>query len=125
MTKNFSACSAGKKYIFIAVELYYSSYIPQFFYAMLAPFILFFITVWIEWRVAVILLCCVPLIPVSIVAVSKCAKLSRRTAGILYRRLDENYGAVMLYNIPLGNPPQGGGLPSLFQSETPSERVWS
>ena len=56
------------------LDLYYSSYIPQFFYAMLAPFILFFITVWIEWRVAVILLCCVPLIPVSIIAVSKYAK---------------------------------------------------
>ena len=56
------------------LDLYYSSYIPQFFYAMLAPFILFGITVGIEWRVAVVLLCCVPLIPVSIVAVSKWAK---------------------------------------------------
>ena len=56
------------------LDLYYSSYIPQFFYAMLAPFILFGITVGIEWRVAVILLCCVPLIPVSIIAVSKYAK---------------------------------------------------
>ena len=56
------------------LELYYSSYIPQFFYAMLTPFILFGITVWIEWRVAVVLLCCVPLIPVSIIAVSKYAK---------------------------------------------------
>lgn len=56
------------------LDLYYSSYIPQFFYAMLAPLILFGITVWIEWRVAVVLLCCVPLIPVSIVAVSKYAK---------------------------------------------------
>ncbi len=56
------------------LDLYFSSYIPQFFYAMLAPFILFGITVWIEWRVAVVLLCCVPLIPVSIIAVSKYAK---------------------------------------------------
>lgn len=56
------------------LDLYYSSYIPQFFYAMIAPFILFGITVWIEWRVAVVLLCCVPLIPVSIIAVSKYAK---------------------------------------------------
>ena len=56
------------------LDLCYSSYIPQFFYAMLAPFILFSITVWIEWRVAVVLLCCVPLIPVSIIAVSKYAK---------------------------------------------------
>ena len=56
------------------LDLYYSTYIPQFFYAMIAPLILFFVTVWIEWRVAVILLCCVPLIPVSFIAVSKYAK---------------------------------------------------
>ena len=56
------------------LDLYYSSYIPQFFYAMLAPVILFGITVWIDWRVALVLLACVPLIPVSIVAVSKYAK---------------------------------------------------
>lgn len=56
------------------LDLYYSSYLPQFFYAMLAPIILFCITVWIDWRVALVLLTCVPLIPVSIVAVSKYAK---------------------------------------------------
>lgn len=56
------------------LDLYYSSYIPQFFYAMLAPFLLFGITVWIQWRVALVLLCCVPLIPVSIIAVSRYAK---------------------------------------------------
>lgn len=56
------------------LDLYYSSYIPQFFYAMIAPLILFVVTVWIEWRVAVVLLCCVPLIPLSIIAVSKYAK---------------------------------------------------
>lgn len=56
------------------LDLYYASYIPQFFYAMLAPLFLFCITVWIDWRVALILLACVPLIPVSIVAVSRYAK---------------------------------------------------
>ena len=56
------------------LDLYYSSYIPQFFYAMLAPLVLFAVTVGLEWRVAVILLCCVPLIPLSIMAVSKYAK---------------------------------------------------
>ncbi len=56
------------------LDLYYSSYIPQFFYAMMAPVILFGITVWIDPRVALVLLACVPLIPVSIVAVSKYAK---------------------------------------------------
>lgn len=56
------------------LDLYYSSYIPQFFYAMLVPVLLFGITVRIQWQVAVVLLCCVPLIPVSIIAVSKYAK---------------------------------------------------
>lgn len=55
------------------LDLYYTSYIPQFFYSMIAPLILFCVTVWIEWRVALILLCCVPLIPISIIAVSKYA----------------------------------------------------
>ncbi len=56
------------------LDLYYSSYIPQFFYAMLAPVILFLITVWIDIPVALVLLICVPLIPASIVAVSRYAK---------------------------------------------------
>ena len=56
------------------LDLYYSSYIPQFFYAMIAPAVLFCITVWIDRPVALVLLACVPLIPVSIVAVSKYAK---------------------------------------------------
>ena len=55
-------------------DLYYSSHLPQFFYAMLAPLLLFAITVGISWRVALVLLCCVPLIPLSIIAVSKWAK---------------------------------------------------
>lgn len=56
------------------LDLYYSTYIPQFFYAMLAPIILFCVSVWIDWRVALVLLACVPLIPLSIIAVSKYAK---------------------------------------------------
>ncbi|MBQ7932711.1 MAG: ABC transporter ATP-binding protein/permease [Clostridia bacterium] len=56
------------------LDLYYSSYIPQFFYAMIAPFLLFGITVGIQWQVALVLLCCVPLIPVSIIVVSRWAK---------------------------------------------------
>lgn len=56
------------------LDLYYSTYIPQFFYAILAPIILFAISVWIDWRVALVLLACVPLIPLSIIAVSKYAK---------------------------------------------------
>ncbi len=56
------------------LDLYYSSYIPQFFYAMICPVLLFAICVGIEWKYATVLLCCVPLIPASIIAVSKYAK---------------------------------------------------
>ena len=56
------------------LDLYYSTYLPQFFFSMLAPIILFCICVGIDWRTSLVLLACVPLIPVSIVAVSKYAK---------------------------------------------------
>ena len=56
------------------LDLYYSTYLPQFFFSMLAPVILFCICVGIDWRTSLVLLACVPLIPVSIVAVSKYAK---------------------------------------------------
>ena len=56
------------------LDLYYSAYIPQFFYAMIAPIILFIVTVRINWAVALVLLACVPLIPMSIIAVSRYAK---------------------------------------------------
>ena len=56
------------------LDLYYSAYIPQFFYAMIAPIILFVVTVRINWAVALVLLACVPLIPMSIIVVSRYAK---------------------------------------------------
>ena len=56
------------------LDLYYSTYFPQFFFSMIAPILLFCICVGIDWRTSLVLLACVPLIPVSIVAVSKYAK---------------------------------------------------
>ena len=56
------------------LDLYYSSYLPQFFFAMIAPVVLFLICVRIDWRTSLVLVACVPLIPVSIVAVSRYAK---------------------------------------------------
>lgn len=55
------------------LDIYYSTYLPQFFYAMIAPFILFAITVNLYWKSALTLILLVPLIPVSIIAVSKYA----------------------------------------------------
>ena len=56
------------------LDTYYSQYLPQFFYSMAAPVLLFAICAPIDWKTALVLLACVPLIPVSIVAVSKYAK---------------------------------------------------
>lgn len=55
------------------LDLYYSTYLPQFFYAMIAPILLFIISAFIDWKFGLVLLACVPLIPLSIVAVSKYA----------------------------------------------------
>lgn len=56
------------------LDIYYSSYLPQFFYSMLAPLLLFLISVFISWKVSIVLLICVPLIPISIILISKYAK---------------------------------------------------
>ncbi|MBP7213701.1 MAG: ABC transporter ATP-binding protein/permease [Anaerolineaceae bacterium] len=56
------------------LDLYYSNYLPQFFFSMIMPLLLFGIAVGIDWRVATVLLACVPVIPLSIVMVSKYAK---------------------------------------------------
>ena len=56
------------------LDIYYSTYLPQFFYAMIAPFILFAVCVFFDWRASLALICLVPFIPASIIAVSKYAK---------------------------------------------------
>lgn len=56
------------------LELYFGKYLPQFFFAMLAPITLFAVLVFVSWKASLVLLICVPLIPLSIVAVQKIAK---------------------------------------------------
>lgn len=56
------------------LEIYFGKYVPQFFYSMLAPITLFVVVGAMSIKVAVVLLVCVPLIPLSIVAVQKFAK---------------------------------------------------
>lgn len=56
------------------IDTYFAKYLPQFFYSLLAPLTLFCLLVGVHARSAIILLCCVPLIPMSIVAVQKFAK---------------------------------------------------
>lgn len=56
------------------LELYFGKYLPQFFYALLAPLTLFAVLSFVSLKASVVLLICVPLIPLSIVAVQKIAK---------------------------------------------------
>ena len=56
------------------LETYFGSYLPQFFYAMLAPLTLFVVLSFVNFPSAIVLLVCVPLIPISIAAVQTWAK---------------------------------------------------
>ncbi len=56
------------------LETYFGAYLPQFFYAMLAPLTLFAYLSFVNLPSAIVLLICVPLIPVAIAAVQTWAK---------------------------------------------------
>ena len=56
------------------LETYFGAYLPQFFYAMLAPFTLFVYLCFVNIPSAIVLLICVPLIPIAIAAVQTWAK---------------------------------------------------
>lgn len=56
------------------LETYFSAYLPQFFYAMLAPLTLFAALCFVNVPSAIVLLVCVPLIPIAIAAVQTWAK---------------------------------------------------
>ena len=56
------------------LEIYFGKYLPQLFYSLLAPITLFFVLSFINMKASLVLLLCVPLIPVSIVMVQKFAK---------------------------------------------------
>lgn len=56
------------------LEVYLGQYLPQLFYAVIAPLTLFALFLFLDAAAAVVLLVCVPLIPVSIVLIMKIAK---------------------------------------------------
>lgn len=56
------------------LETYFGGYLPQFFYSMLAPLTLFAVLSRVHLKSAVILLLCVPLIPIAIASVQTFAK---------------------------------------------------
>ena len=73
------------------LETYFGKYIPQLFYSLLAPVTLFAVLSFISVKAAVVLLICVPLIPVSIVAVQKFAKKLLNKYWGIYTELGESF----------------------------------
>lgn len=74
-----------------ALEIYFGRYLPQLFYSLLAPITLFFIVSFISFKAAIVLLLCVPLIPVSIIAVMKFAKKLLSKYWNVYTNLGDSF----------------------------------
>jgi ATP-binding cassette subfamily C protein len=74
-----------------SLENYFGKYIPQIFYSMLAPITLFTCLSFISVKTALVLLICVPLIPVSIIAFMKIAKKLMKNYWGKYSDLGETF----------------------------------
>ena len=74
-----------------SLDNYFGKYLPQLFYAMLAPISLFAALSFISVRASIILLACVPLIPLSIVAFMKIAKKLMKRYWNVYTDLGDAF----------------------------------
>ncbi|WP_312258392.1 ABC transporter ATP-binding protein/permease [Romboutsia ilealis] len=74
-----------------ALEIYFGRYLPQLFYSLLAPLTLFVVVAPISFKAAIVLLICVPLIPVSIIAVMKFAKKLLGKYWGIYTNLGDSF----------------------------------
>lgn len=73
------------------LEVYFGKYIPQLFYSILAPITLFVVLAFVSLKASLVLLICVPLIPLTIMGVQKLAKrLLGRYWGI-YTELGDSF----------------------------------
>ena len=73
------------------LDIYFSKYLPQLFYSLLAPLTLFIILSFVNFKSALVLLICVPLIPVSIIAVQKFAKKLLNKYWGIYTNLGDSF----------------------------------
>ena len=73
------------------LEIYYGKYLPQLFYSVIAPVTLFAFLSFISFKVALVLLICVPLIPISIVLVQKIAKRLLNNYWGVYTELGDSF----------------------------------
>ena len=73
------------------LETYFGKYLSQLFYSLLAPVTLFVILSFVNWQASLVLLVCVPLIPISIVAVQKIAKKLLNKYWGIYTELGDSF----------------------------------
>lgn len=73
------------------LETYFGKYLPQLFYSLLAPITLFILLSFISFKAAIVLLICVPLIPISIVVVQKIAKRLLSKYWSVYTELSDSF----------------------------------
>lgn len=74
-----------------ALEIYFGRYLPQLFYSLLAPLTLFVVIAQISLKAAIVLLVCVPLIPISIASVMKFAKKLLSKYWGIYTNLGDSF----------------------------------
>lgn len=73
------------------LEIYFGKYLSQFFYSLLAPVTLFMVLSFVNLKASAVLLLCVPLIPVSIVAVQRFAKKLLHKYWGIYTELGDSF----------------------------------
>ncbi|HJC22689.1 MAG TPA: ABC transporter ATP-binding protein/permease [Candidatus Eisenbergiella merdavium] len=73
------------------LETYFGRYLAQLFYSLLAPVTLFAVLSFVSWRASLVLLVCVPLIPISIVAVQKFARRLLAKYWGIYTELGDSF----------------------------------
>ena len=73
------------------IEVYYSRYLPQFVYSILAPVMLFTVLSTVSWKIALVLMVSVFLIPVAIVAGVKIGKKVFRTYWNKYLNVGKRF----------------------------------
>ncbi|HIY31518.1 MAG TPA: ABC transporter ATP-binding protein/permease [Candidatus Mediterraneibacter intestinipullorum] len=73
------------------LETYFGRYLSQLFYSLLAPVTLFVVLSFVNWKASLVLLVCVPLIPISIVAVQKLAKRLLNKYWGIYTELGDSF----------------------------------
>ena len=73
------------------LETYFGKYLSQLFYSLLAPLTLFVVLSFVNFKSSLVLLICVPLIPVSIVVVQKIAKRLLSKYWGAYEQLGDSF----------------------------------